>query len=214
MYTLYGFPKTRSVRVAWALEEIGLPYEYKVVNLKAGEHLNAVFQALNPATKIPVLVSDEGALCESAAIVTFLAEKHAMHEFIPASGTFERGLYEQMMIFAVTELEQPLWSKVKHDFALPKQHRIAQMQQTADWEFERALTAFSHYLDDKEYVCGSLFTMADVVSGQVLLWAKSSDLDLKFDNVKSYAERVLSRPAYEKAWRNEMAHLSSTEQAG
>ena len=211
MYTLYGYPKTRSVRVAWALEEIGLPYEYKVVNLKAGEHLNSAFKTLNPATKIPVLVTEQGALSESAAIVTFLAEKHAMEEFIPASGTFERGLYEQMMIFAVSELEQPLWSKAKHTFALPEQYRIPQMKDTAAWEFDRALTAFSLLLNDKEYVCGSLFTMADIVTAQVLSWAKGSELDLKFDNVNSYAERVLSRSAYEKAWRNEVAHLAKAD---
>ena len=40
MYTLYGYPKTRSVRVAWALEELGLPFEYSLVDLKQGQHLS------------------------------------------------------------------------------------------------------------------------------------------------------------------------------
>jgi glutathione S-transferase len=53
--------------------------------------------------------------------------------------------------------------------------------------------------------------MADIVTAQVLSWAKGSELDLKFDNVKSYAERVLSRSAYEKAWRNEVAHLAKAD---
>ena len=48
MYTLYGFPRTRSVRVAWALEELGLPYEYKLINLRKGEHKSVDFLALNP----------------------------------------------------------------------------------------------------------------------------------------------------------------------
>jgi len=207
MYTLYGYPKTRSVRVAWALEEIGLPYEYKIVDLKAGEHLSPAFETLNPATKIPVLMTPEGGLSESVAIVTYLAEKHAMHEFIPVPGTFERGYYEQMMVFVVTELEQPLWSRAKHTFALPAQYRIPQMMETSGWEFARALKAFSLHLSDKEYLCGTFFTMADIMAAQVLSWAKGGELDLKYDNVKAYADRVLARPAYEKAWRNEMAHL-------
>ena len=53
MYTLYGYPKTRSVRVAWALEELGLPFEYSLVDLKQGQHLSEGFKAISPASKIP-----------------------------------------------------------------------------------------------------------------------------------------------------------------
>ena len=44
MYTLYGYPKTRSVRVAWALEELGLPFEYSLVDLKQGQHLSEEYK--------------------------------------------------------------------------------------------------------------------------------------------------------------------------
>ena len=209
MYTLYGYPKTRSVRVAWALEELGLPYDYEVVDLKAGEHLRDTFKALTPSAKIPVLVTPDGALSESAAIVTFLAEKHGMHEFIPAPASFMRAKYEQVIIFLVSELEQPLWSMAKHTFALPEAQRIPQMLLTAQWEFAKALNAFSLMLADNEFVCGSTFTMADVIAGHVLSWAKGSKQDLAYDNVKAYAERTLARPAYEKAWRRETASLAS-----
>jgi len=209
MYTLYGYPKTRSVRVAWALEELGLPYDYEAVDLKAGEHLSDTFKALTPSAKIPVLVTPDGALSESAAIVTFLAEKHGMHEFIPEPASFMRAKYEQVMVFLVSELEQPLWSMAKHTFALPEAQRIPQMLHTAQWEFAKALNAFSLMLADNEFVCGNTFTMADVIAGHVLSWARGSKQDLAYDNVKAYAERILSRPAYEKAWRRETASLAS-----
>ncbi len=210
MYTLYGFPKTRSVRVAWALEELGLDYQYRLVNLRAGEHLTPEYRAMNPAAKIPLLVTDEGPLAESAAIVTYLAEKHGMEEFIPKPGTFLRGQFEQVMHFLVTELEQPLWSMVKHDFALPEQHRINAMQETARWEFERAVTAFSQMLGDNEYVTGNLFTVADIVAGHILAWAKGSSVPVNSENVNAYSKRVLARPAYERAWKNETAHLPAS----
>lgn len=209
MYTLYGYPKTRSVRVAWALEELGLPYDYEAVDLKAGEHLSDTFKALTPSAKIPVLVTPDGALSESAAIVTFLAEKHGIHEFIPEPASFMRAKYEQVMVFLVSELEQPLWSMAKHTFALPEAQRIPQMLHTAQWEFAKALNAFSLMLADNEFVCGNIFTMADVIAGHVLSWARGSKQDLAYDNVKAYAERILSRPAYEKAWRRETASLAS-----
>ena len=210
MYTLYGFPKTRSVRVAWALEEMGLSYQYRLVNLRAGEHLSSEFRALNPAAKIPLLVTNEGPLSESAAIVTYLAEKHGLDEFIPVPGTYLRGQFEQVMHFLVTELEQPLWSMAKHSFALPEQYRIKAMQDTALWEFERALKAFSQMLGDREFVCGDIFTVADIVAGHILAWAKGASVPVSIDNVVAYSDRVLSRPAYESAWKNETAHLPAS----
>ena len=209
MYTLYGCPRTRSVRVAWALEEIGLPYHYVYVNLKADEHLTDTFKALNPATKIPVLTTPEGGLTESAAIVTYLAEKHALGEFIPLTGSYERGQYEQMMMFLVSELEPVLWNLDKHKFVLPEPYRIDAMVNTSKWEFERALGAFSALLGDNEYLCSGRFTMVDIMAAHLLSWgSKGCKLDLIYDNVKAYANRVLSRPAYEKAWRNEVTHAA------
>lgn len=212
MYTLYGYPKTRSVRIAWALEEIGLPYDYKVIDLKAGEHLSDEYKAISPAAKIPVLTTPEGTLSESAAIVTFLAERHGMFEFIPEAGSFDRAKYEEMMLFLTSELEQPIWNLAKHTFALPKEQRLEQMRDVAVWEFKRVLPVFSSMLGDKEFVCGSMFTMADVIAGHILAWAKGSKLDLtldgKLENISVYAQRVLSREAYERAWRKEMAQIA------
>jgi len=75
MIKLYGFPQTRSVRAAWALEEAGADYEYELVNLRAGEHKQATFLAINPFGKIPSLVDEGLVVTESAAICTYIAEK-------------------------------------------------------------------------------------------------------------------------------------------
>lgn len=207
MYTLYGYPKTRSVRVAWALEELGLPYDYQLIDLRQGQHLSDAFRALSPAAKIPILITPEGALSESAAIVTYLAERHGMHEFIPEPGSFARAKYEEMLVFLVAELEQPIWNIAKHTFALPEDKRIAQMREVAAWEFTRAMKTFSILLGDKSFVCGDMFTMADVIAGHILAWAKGSKLSHSYDNVHAYTEKVLARPAYTKAWQGEADKL-------
>lgn len=208
MYTLYGYPRTRSVRVAWALEEIGLPYAYCAVDLKVGEHFSDEFRKINPAGKIPALVTEEGTLSESSAILTFLADKHARHEFIPEPGSFSRGLYEQTMSFLVTELEQPLWTIAKHKFALPAEKRVPEVIDVAKWEFSRVLKVFSKMLGSNAFLVENSFSMVDVVAGHILSWARTSELDIPYDNVVSYAERLLSRKAYDRAWRKEVAHLS------
>ncbi|AXR07525.1 glutathione S-transferase family protein [Salinimonas sediminis] len=205
MYTLYGYPGTRSLRVAWALEEIGLEYHYKLVDLFSGAHRHPDYLALTPTGKIPLLSTPQGHLSESAAIVTYLGENHAYHELIAPIGSSERALYQQMMCFMITELEQPLWNIVKHDFILPEHHRLAQMQQVATFEFERAISEFSTLLGTKDYVSGPMFSMADIVAGQLLAWADESKLALPHDNVQAYKERVLSRQAFIKATEREQS---------
>lgn len=207
MYTLFGFPRTRSVRVAWALEELGLPYEYALVNLRAGEHKSEAFLKHNPAGKIPALTGEFGAMSESAAIVTWLMDKHGQQEFMPVLGSEARMRYEEAMAFVTTELEQPLWNMAKHKFALSAEYRLEGMQRVAEFEFNTALTTFSAMLADKPFLTGDLFTGVDIIAGHTLAWAKGSQMALSFDNVSAYAERVLSRPAYEKAWKSEVAHL-------
>lgn len=207
MYTLFGFPKTRSVRVAWILEELGLDYRYHLVNLKAAEHRQPEFLAISPAGKIPVLQTDEGVLAESAAIVTYLADKHAQGALIPVPGTYARGLFEQAMYFITCELEQPLWSKAKHDFALPEDYRLTDMQLTADYEFNRAISTFASMLGAKPFLLGDNFGAADVIAGHTLAWAKGAGLELMHDNVVDYAQRVLGRESYRRAWQNENKHL-------
>lgn len=81
------------------------------------------------------------------------------------------------------------------------------MHGVSAWEFQRALRVFASMLGGNEFVCGNMFTMADVIAGHILAWAKGSKLAIDFQNISDYAQRVLSREAYERAWRGEMSHL-------
>ncbi len=208
MYTLYGYPKTRSMRVAWALEEMDIPYEYQLVDLKRGAHLSEDFAALSPTAKVPLLKTPDGLLSESAAIVTYLADKHAPGKLIPEPGSFERGHFSQMLFFLVTELEQPLWNKAKHTFVLPTEYRLQGMSDSAKFEFDKALKAFCGLLENNDYIAGDRFTVADIVAGHILAWAKSEGMDLTYDHVYNYADRVLKRPAHSRAWERENTYLA------
>ncbi len=73
---LYEFGPTRSIRVRWTLQELGVPFEAITVNVMAGEHRSPEFLQLNPAGKLPVLVDGDFVLTESIAAVLYLAEKY------------------------------------------------------------------------------------------------------------------------------------------
>lgn len=210
MYTLYGYPKTRSVRVAWALEELQLSYNYVVVDVKKGAHFSDEYRQLHPSAKIPLLKTKEGVLAESGAIVTYLADKHAPGAFAPEVGTIARGKYQEILLFLLCELEQPLWSLAKHKFALPEALRLEGMLNTASAEWERAYGVFCLLLNDNNYLLGDSFSMVDILAGQILAWAQSSGMALDESTTLSYMERVLSRPAHEKAWRKEKSQATQS----
>jgi len=81
---LYEFGPTRSIRVRWTLQELGVDFDPIRVNLLAGEHRRPDFLKINPAGKIPVLVDGDLVLTESVAIVLYLAEKYAERGLLPA----------------------------------------------------------------------------------------------------------------------------------
>src|SRR5215470_3400988 len=120
---LYEFGPTRSIRARWTLQELGADFEPICVNLLAGEHRKPEFLKINPAGKVPVLVDGDLVLTESVAIVLYLAEKYPDKELMPR----ERGPRAQVyrwLLFAATELEQPLWRISKNTALLPPEKRV------------------------------------------------------------------------------------------
>ena len=193
---LFGTPRSRAVRCLWALEELGEPYEFHVLDFKNGEHLSPWFLELNPNGKVPAFVDGDLTLFESAAICTYLGEKFPKLGFVP-SARRERALYDQWMFFIMSELEQPLWSIGKHKFALPKEYRIKEMKTTALYEWERALKVFAKGLANKSYLLGGEITMVDIVAGQTLQWARTFDVPIEISEVNNYRKRLIARPAFQ-----------------
>src|SRR5215472_8916520 len=115
---LYEFAPTRSIGARWTLQELGVEFEAVTVNLVAGEHRRPEFLKINPAGKLPVLVDGDTVLTESIAIVTYLAEKYPEKKLIPITLPQKAQVY-RWLLFAATELEQPLWRITRHTNPLP-----------------------------------------------------------------------------------------------
>ncbi len=195
---LYGCPNSRSLRAAWALEEAGAQYEYVLVDLFKGAGRAPRFLALNPAGKVPVLVDGGLTLTESAAIITYVAEKFPACHLMPQAGA-PRADCLRWMLYVATELEQPLWTIAKHRFALPKDKRVAGMEDTARWEFTAAAGVLDKSLLDRPFVCGDSFSGADVLLAHTLAWARSAKIELASPVLAAYLERQLARPALARA---------------
>ncbi len=194
MYTLYTSPRTRGTRVTWILEELGLDYELRIHGPRDAE-----VREVNPLRKLPVLLVDGEPLTESAAICTFLADRHRQPELSPLAGTLERGRFDAWNYYTLTDLEPPLWTFSKNSFLYPEKLRVAEILDSCRIEFARSLKALSHNLGEREFLLGDAFTAADILCGHTLAWARAIDFGIDAANVSDYADRVLARPALARA---------------
>ncbi len=198
MLQVIGLTPSRSIRVNWALEEIGCEYENYKLDFSAGEMKSKRFMKINPNGKMPALVDDGKALFESLAICTYLADKFPDKELAPQVGTIARAYYDQWMYFIGTELEQPLWTSGKHRFVLPEEKRVPAILQNLQWEFNGATKVLSRGLGDNEFLANNKLSMADLNCAMTLRWAKKFEFDLGFDNLENYLDRMENRPSYKR----------------
>ena len=201
MIKLYGYPRTRSARAAWALEEAGAEYEYTAINLQAGEHKKPAFLKINPFGKIPALIDGDLILSESAAICTYIAEKFPAANLIPSTAQ-GRAEYFHWLFFVVSEVEAHLWTAAKHGRLLPEDKKVPAVIATCEWEFAKAATLLSQYLSQHAYLADNAFSAADIVCVSVLQWAHHAGFDLD-DTLISYMNRLSERPALIKARKRE-----------
>ena len=182
----------------WTLEEIGADYEYVKIDLARREHRQPAFLAINPAGKVPVLEIDGLVLTESAAICRTLADRFPAAELIPAVGTVHRALCEQWCDFAISELEQPLWLISRHTEVLPEAERLPAVIPLAEREFARTVAILAAGLGEQDFILGEDFSVADILLGHTLAWARAVKLPLGGPHVEAYAKRVLARPALDQ----------------
>lgn len=192
---LYGYPNSRATRALWALEEAQAEYDYVHVDVKAGAAKDRDYLAINPGGKVPTLVDGDLIITESAAICLYVGEKYPQSGLLPPAGTSERALCYRWVCFAISELEQPLWTIAKHRFVLPEEKRVPAVLQTAFWEFSVAAKVLADGLGNRSYAVGESFTAADILLGHTLAWATSARIELGYEVLNAYAERILSRPA-------------------
>ncbi|MBB4184394.1 glutathione S-transferase [Sinorhizobium terangae] len=208
MMTLYGLGPTRSLRALWALQELDAEFEFVPVNILAGETRHPDFLRLNPAGKLPVLVDGDFVLTESAAIVMYLAEKYGAKGLMPTD-LKERAQAYRWSLFAVTELEQPLWRIAKHTFLYPEDKRLPEDIALAREEFLAMAAVLEQHMDERGFIVGDNLTIADCVTAYVLDWGNENGLIADFPNLKAYLERMYARPKAPQRIAEAMASLQN-----
>ena len=190
---LYEFGPTRSIRARWTLQELGVEFESIPINLLAGEHLQPKFLKINPAGKIPVLVDDDLILTESVAIVLYLADKYSNKGLVPTD-LKERAQVHRWLLFAATELEQPLWRIARNTMLYPEDQRLPADVVLASQEFKAMAAVLEEHMQRRQFLVGDSVTVADFVAAYTLDWANEDKLLDDCPQLLAYMERMYARP--------------------
>jgi len=189
----------RDTRVRWALEEVGQPYEVRLVSFRAMKE--PAHLALHPFGKIPTYEEGDLVLFETGAIILFIAERHA--GLLPNDAN-ARARAITWMFAALNTVEPPIFELANA--------RIAESDKS--WSSERLplvkdrvrspLQQLSAHLGDADWIDGA-FSAGDLMMVSVLLRLRASGILDEFPNLAAYVARGEARPAYKRAFAAQLA---------
>ncbi|MDL2404342.1 glutathione S-transferase N-terminal domain-containing protein [Rhizobium calliandrae] len=200
MLELYAFATPNSVKIPIALEELGLAYELKPINVRRGEQRDMSFLTLNPNGKVPVLVDPNGpdgkplTLSESAAILIYLAEKTG--RLLPVAGAARARVFEQLF-FDASALG-PAFGQA--GFFKRSDEKLPLAIKRFDTEARRVLSVLDGVLARSFYVAGDGLTIADIAHFGWLWRREFSGIDLaEAPDVARWYETMKGRPSVVRA---------------
>ncbi|MFM0526862.1 glutathione S-transferase [Paraburkholderia strydomiana] len=210
MLTVHHLNNSRSQRVLWLLEELGVPYEVKRYERDPKTMLAPPeLRAVHPLGKSPVITDDGQTIAESGAIVEYLVEKYGQGRFAPAQGTSERLRYTYWLHYAEGSAMPPLLLKLIAGriasapmpfFAKPIARKIAATLQTGfvDPQLKLHFGYIEKELTKSPWFAGNEFTAADVQMSFPLEAATARD-GMAWPAVTAFLQRIHARPAYQRA---------------
>ncbi len=195
MIEVHAFATPNSVKVLIALEELGLPYALKPVNVRKGEQKNEAFLALNPNGKVPVLIDDGFVVTESAAILVYLAEKTG--KLLPQEAIGRARVFEQLF-FHASGLSPAFGNAGFFKRSSPEPQPIAEARFTT--EADRILGLLDARLASKPFMAGEEFTIADIAHFGWMWRIQFPGLTLDGrPNLSRWYQAVAARPAVQQA---------------
>jgi glutathione S-transferase len=190
--TLYHSPNTRSSGALILLEELGVPYDLHVLNMKAGEQRGAAYLVVNPMGKVPAVKHGDAVITEQGAVFIYLADLYPEAGLAPAIGDPLRGPYLRWLVYYGSSFEPAVV-----DRAMKRDAASAAMSPYGD--YDTMLKTLTDQLAKGPYLLGERFTAADVLWGNALGWTTRFKIVPELPVIMDYVARVGARPAVARA---------------
>jgi glutathione S-transferase len=186
--------QVRDLRARWALEEAGLPYRTRLLEL--GDQDQPEYRALQPFGQVPILEEDGHVLFESGAIVLYIGERS--ETLLPKDAT-ARARATQWLIAALNSIEPFVMNVALIDLFYANEE-WAKLRRPAAVEFVHTrLSALSKSLGDKPFLDGDRFTAGDLMMATVLRILKHTDIVTSDKCLAAYVDRCTARPSFRRA---------------
>jgi glutathione S-transferase len=198
MITVWGGQTSRSIRVVWLLEEMGLPYRVRQVDMLAAER-DPAFLAINPADYIPAIQDGDVVMVESIAIMEYLMARYGPTPLAPAPQDPGFPAYQQFLHLGEAGLATLMMPVIVSRFLAPEAERENWGATWALQSFQKRLKLVSERLATSLYIAGEAFTAADIsVTYALNLGQRNCGIALG-DAEQAYLARTTGRDAYKRA---------------
>jgi glutathione S-transferase len=196
MYILYGGDFTRSGLVQWVLDEGGLDYTFRKVDIIKGEHRSPDFLAINPAGLVPVLITPEGeTLTETAALMVHLADRHGLTDLAPSATDPLRGLFLSTIFFLASDIQAEMKRfHFPHRFSLRVEDNEKTQELTRAMVLSRLAVVNERLEKSGPYLLGTRFSLADAFLSFWMAYLGSDDVSARLQSIGRLYGLAKQRP--------------------
>lgn len=204
--TLFYSPQTRATGARVLLEELKVPYELHVLNMKAGEQRQPAYLAINPLGKVPAVRVGDTLVTEQGAIYLYLADLFPETGLAPALTDPDRGAYLRWLFIYGSCFEPAVVDRFM-------KREPGSMNETPYANYESLIDMLEDTLKTGPYLLGERFTAADLLWGIALNWTTMFGLVEARSAFKAYMERLNSRASIQKVSAEDVAMAAEHEAA-
>jgi glutathione S-transferase len=190
---LYHAVPSRSATVRWMLEEVGEPYDIRLLNLAEGEQRKPEYLAVNPQGKVPALSHKGVVVTEVAAICAYLADEFPKARLNVSVGDPRRGVYLQWLFFGPSCIEPAITDRAFPRKEAPRAGALGYR------DIDQLADIIAKAVAKGPYLLGEQFTAADVVIGSGVRWGTMFKLIPERPEFGPYVARLAQRPALQRA---------------
>jgi glutathione S-transferase len=197
---VWGVGTSRTIRVHWALCELGLPYEAREIVPRTESMQDPEFRAVSQRGKVPIFEDGELVMGESCAILFYLADHYREHAVLaPEPGTAERARFDDLCLFTLSELDGPLYIVRRHEGLADVYGAAPTAVASARSYFQQQAHHIERTLErNGPYLIGSDFSAADLMLASCLVWAKLIGIELP-EILSDHLARSSQRAGYREA---------------
>ncbi|MGH8145178.1 MAG: glutathione S-transferase family protein [Rhodanobacteraceae bacterium] len=194
LVTFFHAPRSRSGATRAMFEELDVPFDMVALNLAAGEQRSPEYLSINPMGKVPAIRHEGVLITEQPAIVMYLADLYPEKHLAPAAGDGLRGAYLRWMVFYGSCFEPAIMDLSQKREPLPQ-------MQCGYGTYDDVMGVLAEQLQQGPWLLGECFTAADVLWGLALNYGFMFKLVPELPGFHAYVDRVLARPAIQRAFR-------------